>query len=103
MLAQAQVEQTGRLEIPIDNEFHTFQVSSLDSAGVITYRRFGGPKGDQLELVRFDSALHEVWKGYLPVARELALSSVKTLGNKIYLFLKTSLGKPNFRVIAMSV
>lgn len=97
-----QVEQTGRLEIPIDHEFQNFQVASLDSSGVLTYRRFGNAKGDQLELTRFDTTFQEVWKGYLPVARQLVLSSVKIFRGRIFLFLKPSAGKPDFQVIAMN-
>ncbi len=98
-----QVNQTARLEITLDNEFQNFQVSSLDSAGVLTYRRYTGPQGDQLELTRFDTTFQEIWKGYLPVPRQLNLSFVKIYHNKIFIFFKPAVGKPDFRVVAMNV
>lgn len=98
----AQITQTDRLEIKIDNPLLSYQVSSLDSMGILTYRRFAGPKGDQLELSRLDTNFQLVWKGFLPVSRELTLSSVKIYEKKIFLFLKTALGKPNFQATAMN-
>ena len=100
--ALAQIEQTNRLEIPIDHEFQSFQVSSLDSSGVLVYRRFTGSKGDQLEIARLDTSFQLVWKGFLPISRDLQLASVKIAGKKIYLFLRTVNGKPNFQTTAMN-
>ncbi len=100
--AHAQIEQTNRLEIPIDHDFQSFQVASLDSSGVLVYRRFSGPKGDQLEIARLDTSFQLVWKGFLPVSRDLQLASVKIAGKKIYLFLRTVNGKPNFQTTAMN-
>lgn len=98
----AQIEQTQRFESPIGGEFQSYSVAPLDTSGVLIYRRYSGSEGDQLELVRLDTAFREVWKGYLPIARDLLLLSVKIHLGKIYLFLRSASVKPNFTAIAIN-
>jgi hypothetical protein len=98
----AQIDQTKRYESPIGGEFQSYSVAPLDTSGVLIYRRYSGPQGDQLELVRLDTAFQEVWKGYLPIERDLLLLSVKIHRGKIYLFLRSTSVKPNFTAIAIN-
>ncbi len=91
----AQVVQTGRLEVPIGHDFETYSVVPLDSSGLALYRSFEGPKENQLELTRLDTALQQVWKGFLPVPKGFSVASAKATNNAIYLFLKSTV--PNFQ------
>ncbi len=84
----AQVVQNGRMEIPISNSNESYSVLSLDTAGILLYRSFIGPKENQLELIRLDTVLHLVWKGFLPVPKEFSVVSAKTVANKLYFFLE---------------
>jgi hypothetical protein len=88
---KAQVIQNGRLEIPIFSNAESYSVISLDTAGVALYRSFIGSNEDVVELVRMDTALHQVWKGYLPVPKGLSIVSAKTVDQRIFLFFE---GKP---------
>jgi hypothetical protein len=84
----AQVTQNGRAEIGISSSMESYSVVSLDTAGIILYRSFIGPKENQLELIRLDTALHNVWQGFLSMPKGLSLVSAKTTANRIYFFLE---------------
>ena len=82
----AQVVQSGRIDIPINNNIETYSVVSLDTAGVVLYRSFIGPNENQVELIRMDTSLRVLWKGFLPVPKGLSVVSAKTVANKIFFF-----------------
>ncbi len=86
--AKAQVEQTGRIQVPIQNDIEAFSIASLDTSGILLHRSYLGPKEGQLEVIRLDTALHQVWKGFITIPKELSLVSTKTAYNKIYFFYK---------------
>ena len=85
---QSQVIQTGRIEVPIQLDIESYSAISLDTSGIALYRSFTGGKEDQLELVRLDTALHQLWNGFLSVPRGLSLVHAKTSDGKIYFFYK---------------
>jgi hypothetical protein len=61
-----QIIQSGRYETLIhENERDYFKVVSIREQGIILYRRFTSAPGNQVEFVRVDTALHEVWRGYV--------------------------------------
>src|SRR5579864_6942372 len=82
----AQVVQTKRFEIGIGSSFESYSVVPLDTGGIVLYRSFTGPTENQLEITRLDTALQVIWKGFLPVSKELSVVSAKMVANKIYIF-----------------
>ncbi len=83
---QAQVVQTEHMEVPIQSDTETYSVVSLNTSGIMLYRRFTGHKEDQIELTRLDTSLHQVWKGFLPVPKGLNFASAKVNGDKVFFF-----------------
>jgi len=88
-----QVEQNGRYETAInqDNELH--QIISLDSSGLLLYRTYFGPSENQLELTRLDTALNQLWHGFVSWPREYVFAHAMADGPKIYFFFKGLVGK----------
>src|SRR5947207_1920064 len=86
LAAEAQVIQNGRMEIPINNDIEAYAAVSLDTMGIVLYRGYIGKDENQLELIRLDTTLQQVWKGFLPVPKGFSLLSAKAADNKIYFF-----------------
>lgn len=89
----AQVEQVGRIEIPIETslvEIGDPGVISLDSTGVVAYRRYATASEDVLELTRLDTTLQTQWRGYIPISRDLSLVSSKVSDESIFLLFSYS-------------
>ncbi len=84
----AQVTQTRRVEIPIDQDFESHHVITLDTSGIVLYREFSAPEGGQLELIRLDTALKRVWKGYVPFPKDFKMVKAKAANSKIYFFFR---------------
>lgn len=99
-----QVEQLDRFELIInENEpSEDYESLSLAENGIFIHRRIPGRKEDQLELIKIDSSLHENWRGYITVQKELIISHLKMKDNLVFLLLKS--GKyvsGDFQVIAI--
>jgi hypothetical protein len=87
--AHAQVEQTARWEIGIPKDApDAFSIESLDTLGLIVYSKLVGEKTDQIELIRLDTTLHELWKGYIEVDKNFFISQTAARGSSFYLLLQ---------------
>lgn len=87
---QAQVEQTARWELPVTQEGEVYKVVPADSLGLIVYSKNQGQKIDQVELIQLDTALKEVWKGYINVEKFLAVSFAQVFKKKLMMLLSHS-------------
>ncbi|MFM8848897.1 MAG: hypothetical protein ACKOE5_00665 [Cytophagales bacterium] len=83
----AQVEQTARWEIPLNQDGEVYKVATADSLGAVVYSKNQGQSIDQLELIRLDTTLNEVWKGYINLEKFLVVSFVHFFEKKLYLLL----------------
>jgi len=101
---QAQVIHKRRVELGVASSFETYSIVSLDSSGVALYRNFIGPTENHLELIRLDTALNQVWRGFLPVPKGFNVASAKSVDNKMYFFLenKTAVDRM-FQILAVQV
>jgi hypothetical protein len=101
----AQVIQNGRMEIPIVSNVESYAAISLDTAGIALYRSFIGNKENVVEIVRVDTSLHQVWKGFLPVPKGLSIVSTKTADHRIFFFFESKMpaSKRFFHVIVVQV
>ena len=87
--ASGQIEQIARWELPMSlDEDESFQVAPADSIGLIIYRKIIDKNTDQLELIRLDTALREIWRGYIAVDRGLNIAITCTRKNSFYLILQ---------------
>ena len=87
--AQAQILQSGRLELPInDDQFDKLRAVNLAENGLMLYHRITGKNEDQLELIKLDTALMENWKGFIPFSKNLNLMRLQYHGEKLFLLLK---------------
>ncbi|HEV8513687.1 MAG TPA: hypothetical protein VGQ59_10440, partial [Cyclobacteriaceae bacterium] len=103
-ILQAQVLQKGRVEIGVRTSFESFSVVSLDSSGIALYRNFSGPTENQLELIRLDTALNQVYRGFLPVPKGFTVSSAKVVAGKLYFLLENKTATDRiFQVFAVQV
>lgn len=85
---QGQIVQSGRLEIPLIGGFPSYQVASAQHYGLIMYRGIDTPDGPKIELSRIDTAMQEVWHGFINTDRKLALLYAQVHGNTFSLLLK---------------
>ncbi|MCB0492537.1 MAG: hypothetical protein KDC93_08985 [Cyclobacteriaceae bacterium] len=84
-IATAQIQQVGRLEIPISNfENANFSVVSAGTGGLMIYRRLYSNPLDQLEIIRVDTIFRVVWSKKLEIAK--GLRAVRALVKENYLF-----------------
>ena len=83
-----QTIQVGRFEIQIEEdekvEVGNFTTSNLEKNGLMAYRRFLGKKQDQFEMMRIDTALKTIWKGYIIVDKRQDVMVVNTYGNLFF-------------------
>jgi hypothetical protein len=82
---QAQVQQTRRFELPVFARERNFEIIPAGAHGMYVYQGAFTEKGEQLFLIRLDTAFQEKWSGYLPVERNYILVGKKSLDNKLFL------------------
>lgn len=86
----AQVEQTARWEIPVNQEGEVYRITPADTLGVMVYSKNQGQSIDQIELIRLDTALHEIWRGYINLEKFLVMSFAHFFQNRLYLLMSHS-------------
>lgn len=87
-ISSGQVLQNGRYEVGISQDIESHQIVSLDTSGLVLYRNFIGPKENQIELTRLDTALNRLWHGFLPVAKGYTFAHALADQSKVYFFFK---------------
>lgn len=86
--AFAQVSQS-RFELPLrGNQSEAYRTLSLDDHGLLLYGLFIGKEDNAVELIRLDTTFKEVWKGFLPVPRNLFITGSRVFNDKVFLLLK---------------
>jgi hypothetical protein len=66
IFCSGQVQQIARVEIPLLAEGNDhYSVTPAQHAGLVVSRKLSGPEFDQLEVIRYDTSLRELWKGYV--------------------------------------
>ncbi|MEZ4974681.1 MAG: hypothetical protein R2820_15320 [Cyclobacteriaceae bacterium] len=100
-----QVEQIDRFEIAINNdEISDFHTVSAGESGLMIYRRIFEPGVDKLEIIRIDTALHEVWKQQVEIAKDLVAVRSAVKDNILFiLFRNAALRYGDFHIAAISV
>lgn len=104
-VGQSQIQQTVRYEIPLSgNDEENFATVGVGEQGLMVYRRLLGRKEDQIELTRLDTSLHEVWKGYIQISRELSLLHVEPKEELLFLLFKNrQYAMGDFQIVAVRI
>ncbi len=97
--AQAQIIQTGRVELPITDEAsEKYSAVGLGQDGLIAYRRLDGKKLDQIEFIKMDTSLHENWKGFIELGKNLVLHQVQHRSEFIFLLFRDRAHGGDFQI-----
>ncbi|HCW06148.1 MAG TPA: hypothetical protein DGG95_02145, partial [Cytophagales bacterium] len=99
----AQVHQTNRKEFLITRDMEAHAVMPVDTMGIILYRSYLGIKENQLEITRLDTALQQIYRGFLPVPKEFMLAHVKANRSRIYFLFKGNSDQKGYLVIAVNI
>lgn len=84
----AQVEQAGRYEIPLVDASKPYELTSLGERGLLLYGVFIADGSEAIELTRLDTALHEVWKGFIKIEKSVTVLFAQTKDDHVYLLLR---------------
>jgi len=104
-VGSAQVQQIDRFEIAINNdEISDFSTVSAGENGLMIYRRIYSLKSDQLEIIRVDTTLQEVWKQRVDIAKNLQVARSAVKDNILFiLFTSGNIQQGNFHIAAIAV
>ena len=82
----SQAQLVNRFELMLaPNEEEDFEVISAQEHGLMIHRRIIDPQMDQLEIIRLDTTLQEVWRKKIPLGKDISL--VKALVKEETLFM----------------
>ena len=105
MLCRGQVVQSARFEIQLaDAEKGSYKVISAGENGIVLYRR-SITKDNQLgmEIIRLDTALKLLWKGFVPVNSQMMVEHVTFSRNNLFILLRDPAhATGNFQVLAVN-
>ena len=89
-LSIGQIQHAGRYETLLgDQERDYYKVVSVREHGIILYRRLTSAPGNQIEFVRVDTALQEVWRGYVQLNLNETVLFTHVKKNLLYLLIKS--------------
>lgn len=92
--AFSQVLQTRRIEFPVDREQENFEIIPANEHGLFLYRQV---TDQYLELAKLDTALQEVWRGYLPIENNFLLLGTRAENRNVsFLFRYRDFSKYDF-------
>ncbi|MBS1978283.1 MAG: hypothetical protein JST46_12980 [Bacteroidetes bacterium] len=101
----AQVIQSGRFELPIqDDDQEKFRAHPLGENGIMLFRRNLTQQQDQLELIRLDTGLHQHWRGFIAIDRNSVILKTQSRQNLFFVLLKDRnyIGG-DFRIVAVHI
>jgi hypothetical protein len=84
----SQVLQTERYEYQLLGEEDDFEIIPAGFSGLYLQRYLLGPKRDQIQVVKLDTAFKETWSGFLPVEKNYMIMGKKSFEGKLYLLLR---------------
>lgn len=84
----SQVIQPGRFEVPISSNAESFEIVSGEDEGLFLYRLFSTANGNELQLVKLDTAFQEQWGGFMPVEKDYLLVGKKAFHGQLFLLFR---------------
>jgi hypothetical protein len=102
--AQAQIIQSARMELSMsDDVSERYKAIGLAQNGLMAYRRLDGRNTDQIELIKVDTALHENWKGYVEVPKNLVLHRVQHRSEFVFFLFRDRNHGGDFQIEAINL
>lgn len=86
--SSAQVLQTGRFEVPVENRTEYFDIVPSSDNGLFLYRQFLGIQEDQVQLIKLDTTFTENWGGFIAVKKNYRLMGTESFNKKLFLLLR---------------
>jgi hypothetical protein len=83
----AQVAQTNRFEIPLNQEGVEFEATSLYERGILLHRRLIQPSIDNLEVIKYDTAFNESWRGFIGLNKNFSIAHKRYSNAKLSILL----------------
>lgn len=104
VLARAQMVQSAHVEIPLsERENEYFSIISAEEAGVLLYRRARTEKFQPgLEVIRMNNQLREMWRGFIPLERNILVPRAIIHQNHLYLLIENAFA-PGANLQALSI
>jgi hypothetical protein len=87
--AIGQLQQASRYELPLEPGSESFKVISAQDNGLVAYRNVSSREGPLIELVRLDTALQQIWRGYISTDWDLVLHQIQTRKDFLYMLMKS--------------
>lgn len=84
----AQIVQSGRFEVPVENRTEIFDIVPASDNGLFLYRQFAGLKEDQIQLIKIDTAFAERWGGFIAVQKNYRLMGTDSHEGRLFLLLR---------------
>jgi hypothetical protein len=84
----AQIEQTNRLEVSINNYSSNYEVTSLQTNGLLLHRLSSTTVLNEFEIIKFDTAFKQSWRGVIPLEADFKITHKKMFKNNFYVFAK---------------
>lgn len=98
-------QQADRFEMVLTaNEEEDFKVVSAQVNGLMIHHRIIEPQMDQLEIIRIDTSLQEVWRKKIPLGKDIGLVKAQIRDETLFiLFENLSNQIANFYIVKISV
>jgi hypothetical protein len=92
--AWSQVAQGGRFEISLfDSYVRPYSTLSLGADGILVYGTVVADGVESVQLIRIDTALNEVWKGFIRMEKNSSVLMAQSTHGKVLLLLKDRFNK----------
>lgn len=86
--AFAQIEQTDRFEVPIDDFSSGYEVTSLFQDGLMLHRMVSNGAAHNFEIIKFDTLFQQNWRGAIPLDKNFTITHKKFFEDNLYLLAK---------------
>jgi hypothetical protein len=87
-MAEAQVLQPQRIEIPLTSSEDHYEIATANEDGLYLYRLFESRELSQIHLMRLDTSFQEMLNGYMPVPKNYILMGKKCYKQNFYLLFR---------------
>ena len=84
----AQVIQSNRIEFPLFENDHGFEIINAYQDGLFLFRRATQGNGDVIDLIKLDTTFQQRWHGQLPISQKFVLMGKKVKNDLLYLLFR---------------
>jgi hypothetical protein len=87
-VSHAQVMQTNRFEVPVEHFNDFYDIVPSSGNGLFLYRQLGGPKEDQIHLIKLDSRFQQDWAGFITLENNYRIMGTRSYNEKLFVLLR---------------